>query len=54
MAGSVENLLALRFGNFYGFKELNGAPLEDHVQGLVHGLPSLCCHYNIDMLLLQH
>src|SRR5579864_5844166 len=54
MAGCIENLLAQSFGNFNGLKNLNRSPLEDRVQGLVHGSPPLCCYYNILMLLLQH
>jgi hypothetical protein len=30
-------LLAQSFGNFNGFKDLNRSPLEDRVQGLIHG-----------------
>jgi hypothetical protein len=40
-------LLAQFVGNFNGFKDLNCSPLEDRVQGLVHGSCS-------SMLLLQH
>jgi len=47
VAGCIENLLAQLFGNFDGFKELNRSPLENRIQGMVHG--SLT-----SMLPLQH
>src|SRR5215471_19183142 len=54
MTGRIENLLAQPLGDFYGLKDLNCSPLEDRVQGLVHGnhlnvviTTYPCCYCNI-------
>jgi hypothetical protein len=54
MASCIENLLAQFGGNCNGFKDLNRSPLEDRVEGIVHGTLPLCCYCNIEVLLAQH